>query len=98
MKKSKAFLATAALFCAAANMTACVYGPPNAVESTTTTTDLAETEETTVETDLPQTEYGAPIDIDSSESSVETDLPQPEYGAPIDIDSEDVSESSDVEE
>lgn len=98
MKKSKAFLATAALFCAAANMTACVYGPPNAVESTTTTTDLTETEETTVETDLPQTEYGAPIDIDSSESSVETDLPQTEYGAPIDIDSEDVSESSDVEE
>ena len=75
MKKSKAFLATAALFCAAANMTACVYGPPNAVESTTTTTtDLAETEETTVETDLPQTEYGAPIDIDSEDVSESSDV------------------------
>ena len=75
MKKSKAFLATAALFCAVANMTACVYGPPNAVESTTTTTtDLAETEETTVETDLPQTEYGAPIDIDSEDVSESSDV------------------------
>ena len=28
MKKSKAVIATAMLFCAAANFTACVYGPP----------------------------------------------------------------------
>lgn len=31
MKKSKMILASAAIFCAAANMTACVYGPPQSV-------------------------------------------------------------------
>ena len=31
MKKSKAVIASAMIFCAAANFTACVYGPPQAV-------------------------------------------------------------------
>ena len=43
MKKSKAVAATAMLFCAAANLTACVYGPPPDVDA------VEETVEETVE-------------------------------------------------
>ena len=51
MKKSKAVIATAMIFCAAANFTACVYGPPQAdrsvdYSSKDEASDASETEET----------------------------------------------------
>lgn len=47
MKKSKVILASGAIFCAALNLAACVYGPPNAYQEETTTTEVQETSEET---------------------------------------------------
>ena len=50
MKKSKAVAATAMIFCAAANLTACVYGPPQNVYGPPPDVDaVEETVEETVE-------------------------------------------------
>lgn len=50
MKKSKVILASGAIFCAALNLTACVYGaPPDYNETSTQATEVQETNEETEE-------------------------------------------------
>lgn len=52
MKKSKVILASGAIFCAALNLTACVYGPPtDYAETTAQATEAQESNEEAEETE-----------------------------------------------